>query len=793
MKVSLAWLKEFVPNDLSAEAVADHLRRAGFDVPALAPVGGPVAGVVAAQVLRTEKHPNADKLKVCSVSDGKETFTVVCGAPNVEPGGVYPLARLGAVLPGGLKIEKRALRGVDSQGMMCSGRELGLSEDASGLYVLPSDTPLGRPIEDVLGLNDVLLEVEITPNRPDALSHWGLARELAAALGKKIQWPTSDTAVSPDQPSLVRVEEPALCPRYTARVLEGTRVGPSPLWLRLRLERCGFRSINNVVDVTNYVLLEMGHPLHAFDRDRLAEGRVVVRRGLAGEKLICLDGVDRDVSGLLVIADAQKPCAVAGVMGGQDSGVTENTRRLFLESAVFAPSEVRRSRGRLQISTESSYRFERGTDPLLSERAIARAAHLLSTLAGGTWTGQQTVGAVVPPRPVSVSFSRVSALLGIPLKEEEVLTVLTGLDFAVEQEGNRWSITPPEHRTDVRETADVAEEVARRLGYDRVPERRRGASQPPAGDSLARRLVLDGRDRLLAAGFWEVKNSGLISESSWRAWAGDAAAPLVRVLNPMSSAGEALNPSLLVNLLANAQTNRHRGVDHLRVFETARVFHRGEKHVVEQDHLAWVALGAANGPHWKFPARALEIWDAKSWMKSLVKGWRVQGIRFAAGAGPAYHPAESQAVYLGDRKVGEYGRLHPARAAALDLAPDTFLGELDLTALAQGTFDERRYGGLSRQPALIRDFSLVFPEKVSWSSLVLWLHKQFSAVESVELFDVFTGRDLPEGCRSLGFRVVFRLADRTLSDAEAERLHADIFKGLKETWGGEPRAAARPA
>ncbi|HNG46010.1 MAG TPA: phenylalanine--tRNA ligase subunit beta, partial [Elusimicrobiota bacterium] len=386
MKASLAWLNEFLPEALTASVAAERLRRAGFDVPSVTRVGGIVTNVVVARVEAVEKHPNADKLRVCRVFDGKDRWNVVCGAPNVVAGGVYPLARLGATLPGDLKIEARALRGVDSQGMMCSARELGLSDEHAGLFELPADAPLGESIVAALGLDDEILEVEITPNRPDALSHWGLARELAAAGGRPLDWKPPRLPKAPVRKDAVRIEEAAACSRYIGRLLEGVRVGPSPLWLRLRLERCGLRSINNVVDVTNYVLLELGHPLHAFDRAKLSEARVVVRRGRAGETLEGLDGVVRPVDGALVVADAAVSQALAGVMGGRPSSVTAETTALFLESAVFLPAEIRRARGRWNLSTESSYRFERGTDPTMAEAASRRAVQLILETGGGRLT-----------------------------------------------------------------------------------------------------------------------------------------------------------------------------------------------------------------------------------------------------------------------------------------------------------------------------------------------------------------------------------------------------------------------
>ena len=791
MKVSLLWLKEFVDFDASPTEIAALLLRQGFEVAAVTPVGGPVTGVVVAQVESAQKHPNADKLKLCEVNDGAGRHPVVCGAPNVEAGKKYPFARLGAKLPDGLVIEKRPLRGIESHGMLCSARELGLGEDHSGLYVLPDDAVVGQDISETLSLHDVIFEIEVTPNRPDALSHWGLAREIAAGLGKPLREPNAELPATEKRTGLARVDVPALCDRYIARVMEGVAVGPSPLGMRLRLERCGIRSINNLVDVTNYVLLEYGHPLHVFDRARLAGGRVTVRQGRPSEKLECLDGVTREVQGLLVIADDQGPVAAAGVMGGQPSAVVETTREILLESARFQPAQVRRARGRLNISTESSYRFERGTDFEMADRASRRAAALILSLAGGKLTGEEDVSGVPPKIPaIDVPLEKLQKRLGSPVPIEEAKASLESLGFHCDLRNSLLSVTPPLHRLDVRELADVVEEVARRIGYDRIPGRVRGATTGGTPASIVRTLAGKGRERLIGLGFWEAAQSGLVPRALWdRLWGPEAERP-PEVSNPLSLTGECLNPSLLVNLLVCLAGNVRRGNLNARLFETARVFHRGPDGVFESDHLAWVATGQDRADHWRFHSRPLEVWDARGWSKSILKDWRLTGVKFGAIRPSFLHPAESQTILLGETPLGFYGRLHPRQAEAWELSPDTFVGELNLSLAATGKFLEVKHVALSRQPALVRDFSLVFPENVSWSSVVFWIHRSCEWVEGVELFDVFTGKGLPDATRSLAFRVTFRHPDRTVSDTEAHALHDRVLTGLGKEFGAHLRAPA---
>jgi phenylalanyl-tRNA synthetase beta chain len=792
VKISVAWLREFVPFTQSPEELANLLRGLGFDTASLTTVGGPVTNVVTARVEVCGKHPNADRLSLCTVFDGTDRFQVVCGAPNVGAGKIVPLARVGAVLPGGMTIQKAKLRGVESSGMLCSARELGLGDDHSGLFLLPEDTPLGEDIAKTLSLGDTVLDVEVTPNRPDVLSHWGVAREVAAVLGLPLTLPPSHDEVPPAVSGLVTNDAPDLCDRYIGRTLEGVTVTPSPLAVRLRLERCGIRAINNLVDVTNYVLLEWGHPLHVFDRDQLADGRVVIRRARAGESLACLDGVTRFLDDALVIADAVKPAAVAGIMGGAPSAVGNETRRVLLESARFAPSSVRRTRGRLNLSTESSYRFERGTDAAVAGWAVRRATALILQWAGGALTGEQDVDLRTATSPaLIVRPSRIDALLGFPVGPEKIVRLLTSLNFHCEPQGDTVRITPPPHRHDVRDTADVAEEVARLVGYDGVPLRCRAASQAWDPPSAVRSLADKALPILLGEGFFEASNPGLVTRVTWERFHPGGAA-LAELANPSSSAGECLSPDLLPGLLANAQTNRRHGRSPIRLFEIGTTFAAADDGVREEQRLAWIAVGESAPTHWKYRPRPLEIWDAKTWMKALLKSWRLAGARFDAGAGhPALHPSESMAVKGTDAEpLGWFGRLHPRQAESWDLPPDTFVGEIRLNAAATQATVPARHRTLSRFPAVLRDFSLTFPTSVPWLSVSLWLHASSPWVESVELFDVFTGKDLPEGERSLAFRVTFRDASRTLNDGDIGEIQTKILRGLAETFGAAPRSSA---
>jgi len=541
------------------------------------------------------------------------------------------------------------------------------------------------------------------------------------------------------------------------------------------------------VDVTNYVLLELGHPLHVFDRDRL-HGALVVRRGSEGERLTCLDGVDRGVQDSLVIADDQGPVAVAGVMGGSVSSVQENTVRVVLESARFLPGEVRRTRNRLRLSTESSYRFERGTDVFVADLAGRRAVWLLSHWAGGQRTGQVDVGPS-PEKAMAfrVSLDRLCELLGFELETQRVATLLERLQFTCVVEQNSLLITPPLHRADVRETADVVDEVARLMGYDKIPSRVRGAVPSDEDVSPRQRALGMARERLVSFGFWEAVQSGLVPRALWERWAGPTGENPPELANPLSLTGECLNPSLVVNLLSLLVSNNRQGHTDVRLFECARVFHRDGDSIKEDDHLAWVASGRDQGGHWKEPPRFLDFWDAKAWAQSLLEGWGLSTVTFLPADVPALHPKESLTFSVDGRVLGFFGRLHPKQAERWDVSHDTVVFECNLTALGVGVGKAKTFQGLSRVPVLRRDFSLVFQETVSWASITTWIHGNVDFVKAVELFDVFTGGGLPAGVRSLAFRVTFRHGERTLTDAEGQALQDRVVRGLGDQFQAKLR------
>ena len=629
MRVSLEWLREYVDVTGSPEDLARRLTMAGLEVEALHRLGEGIHGVVVAEVLDVRQHPHADRLSVCRVHDGQEVLEIVCGAPNVRPGMKAPLARVGAKLPDGRVIRKAKIRGVESRGMLCSEQELNLAQTSDGIYALPDDLPVGVDLRQALALEDWILEIGVTPNRPDCLSLVGVAREVAAITGAGWRLPpvAPQEAQEPvSQWASVEIREPELCWRYAARVLLDVRVAPSPRWLARRLEAAGLRPINNVVDVTNYVLLELGHPLHAFDCDRLAGRRIVVQRAKGGERFTTLDGVARTLpEDALLICDARGPVAVAGVMGGQDSGVTEATRTVLLESAYFLPASVRRTSKRLGLTTEASYRFERGTDPQGLILALDRAARLIAELSGARVARGRLDVYPRPwtPRRIRLRPARVRRVLGIPLSAQEIRERLQRLGLTVTQGGEEsLEVAIPSHRVDLDQEADLIEEVARLGGYDQIPTPLPSGSlmsealEPPAPWPAVRRALLgQGWNEVISYSFMDLGDLDRLRIPQDH--------PLRRTVvlrNPLSTEQAHLRTTLLPGLLRALRWNQHRGVTRGKLFEWGRIFlpQPGEKLPREPMRIGGVWWGTREPQGWHRPAAEADFFDVKGAVEGLL-------------------------------------------------------------------------------------------------------------------------------------------------------------------------------
>ena len=789
MKISSNWLKVHIELGPSVAELSSALLKLGFEIAGVQHLGPTFTGVVVAKVLAAEKHPNADKLAVCVVDDGAKHWNVVCGAPNVAAGQTIAFARIGAVLPGNFKIEGRKLRGVESQGMICARAELGLPKDGDGIWVMSEGPALGTDVGSLMGPADDVLEVEITSNRPDCLSHRGLARELAAALGKTLKPLDFPLDESLGKQFPIAVEDAAACPYYSARLIEGVKVGAAPQSIRGRLEAIGLRPINSVVDATNFVLHGLGQPLHAFDADKLAGGKIIVRRSKAGEKLLALDHKTYVLpEGLLVIADAEKPVALAGVMGGEETAVTESTTRVVLESAYFAPAEVRRSSQKLRLRSDSSYRFERGADPAGAEFASARAASLIVELAGGKTGKASVVSNPGAPNPaIKASAARVNAILGSTFAADEIMGVLKAIAAAFSGDAAAFVFTAPTWRRDLTTANDLAEEIGRFLGYDRVPYRLAPLSPQAATvtpvETAARRV----RARLSALGFSEAYNYDLLSEKTLAA-ARLSPEGLPRVDNPLSEDWAVLRPSLLPGLLKNAQYNLSRGADAVRLFELGKAYSQKDGAVSEKWRAAGLVLGpvldarwqSARSPRASFP-------DAKAAVEELLTGlgavtWSKPGEGEAGRwvCDPLFHPSNSLRALLDGKPVATVGWLHPRAARAFDLDGEgAVLFEANLETIASHPSARTRYVEFSPLPVSRRDLALVVDKALPYGRIEETVRAcSVAELQDVLLFDVYEGKNLPEGKKSLAVRLTFGRSDRTLLDAEIAGFVSTIVAAL---------------
>lgn len=799
MRISMRWLGEWVQPLPPPERVAALLTMAGIEVEAIEHLGQGLDKIVVGQVLEKKPIEGSDRLNLCKVDAGQEEpLSIVCGAANYEVGDKVPTALVGAVLPGGMRIESRKLRGVLSHGMLCSESELGLSEESEGLMILESDAEVGKAVTEHLQLDDVVLTLNATPNRPDWLSHLGVAREVAALTGAQLRWPDSkleETGDAVEGKAKVEIEWAERCGRYAARVLEGLRFAPSPRWMQARLMACGMRPLGNLIDVTNYVLLETGQPLHAFDLDRVRDQRIRVRAAEEGEQLTTLDGKERILSSDdLVIADAERALVLAGVMGGEDAEVNENTTRVLIESAHFEPAGIRRSSKRHGIHSESSHRFERGADPEAVRFALDRAAELMRALAGGT-IAKGVIDAYPgrrEPEEVRLRFGRVSTLLGVEVPPEESRSILGRLGFEeVRADDESATFRVPSFRVDVSREADLVEEVARIHGYDAIPERAPSApAQVPAiarmekvMERVAAALSAHGWDEALHLAFADPGRDGEIMREETR---------FVRLQNPLAEHQSALRTSLLPALLRTVGFNLNRGAEAVRLWERGRVFlPRASKAtpVVEEERLGGVLFGPSQPLSWTEAERKVDFYDLKGALETLLDALGIREAEWLPSDAPHLHPRSACELRVREASIGHLGELHPLSAEALELPRGVFVFELSLAALRDAASLEARYEGVPKFPAVLRDLAVVVPREVSAAEVeaVLLGPKGRGLVEEVRLFDVYEGAQVGEGKKSLAFAIRYRDPEKTLSDREVVPVHESLIAALRRELGAELR------
>lgn len=802
MKTNLNWLKEFVEIEVNVHELAHMLTMVGLEVEAVEPLNLRLDNIVVGLIRKVRQHPNADRLFVCDVEAGDRSVQVICGAPNTEEGLKVPLALPGAVLADGTKVKEGKIRGVLSAGVLLAEDELGLTEDHTGIMVLDKTWEPGEELSSYMPKDDCVLEIGLTPNRPDCASVVGIAREIAALTNSEVRMPVTNVLEQgPPVTELatITISDKKGCPRYAARIIEDVSLAPSPFWMRYRLHLAGIRSINNVVDITNYVLLELGQPLHAFDYERLKGHKIEVRKAHNGERFTTLDGQTRELSEeVLLICDAERPVALAGIMGGLNSEIFEGTRHVLLESAFFDPITIRRGAKFLGLSTEASYRFERGTDIGGVVRAADRAAYLMEQVAEGKVA--RGVLDEYPERketPVIVlRTSETNKILGTKLKPEEVARCLSclGMEVASKDDGT-LEVVSPTYRIDIFREIDLIEEVARISGYQNIPVR-----MPAIKASEERRyweLDLSERVRWVMAsmGYSEVITYSFISPrvvEDLGAKPGDRLMDFVQLLNPLTVEQSVMRTSLLPGLLTTAKENIYRGEKGLKLFEWGRVFFsKGENELPEEKyHIAALTAGPAVSQKWHTQERESDFFDIKGAVEALLEGLDVQGVSFKKGADfPAYDQDASAKIMVGKSVLGHVGLLASRVKESFELGkPDFYMFEVDAELLRSFMKEEKKFTPFARFPAVYRDISIVVRRDIESLAIEEIIKEEGKdLVESVEIFDLYEGKGISQNEKALGFRICYRSTERTLEGDEVNSLHERIIDRIRERTGGRLR------
>lgn len=791
MKFNESWLKEYVETGLDAEAIGARLTLAGLELDGVEPAAEVFSGVVVARIESLEPHPDAEKLRVCRVNDGERTdLQVICGAANVYEGMVTALATVGAELPGGMKIKKAKLRGVESFGMLCSASELGMAESSDGIMELSNDAPVGTSIRDYLDLDDQILEIDLTPNRADCFSLRGVAREMSVLTGADVTG-FDVAAVQPviDDRFPVTLSAGEACPRYVGRVVKGVDLSAAtPVWMSERLRRAGIRSLHPVVDVTNYVMLELGQPMHAFDLDKLVGG-IDVRMASDKEKVTLLDGKELELSaGSLVIADANGAHALAGVMGGEDAAVSDSTQDIFLESAFFSPLAIAGRARAYGLHTESSHRFERGVDFDLQKTAIERATALIIEIAGGQAgpVSEVVSEADLPSLPtIQLRQDQIERRLGVSFDNETVQEILQGLGCEVSTSDSGWAVVPPSYRFDLRIEVDLIEELARVYGYDRIPSTARSWApviEKAEESALSLNVV---KQSLVDNGYQEVITYSFVDPASEKLL--NPGHKGLKLANPISADLSVMRSSLWPGLLKVASHNQRRQQLRIRIFETGLVFQQTSEGLQQPTHIAGALSGPLDVENWLAPARNADFFDMKADLEQLFeKAGIKEDVEWEAGTNPALHPGQCARLSYQGRDIGWCGALHPNLKDSLDLESDVYLYEVDLESLK--TRPVPAFSELSRFPSLRRDLALLVDENVSYGKIRAAVDSlDLAIIKETHIFDVYQGEGVATGLKSIALGLILQDFSRTLEDADVEQIIERVLAKLADEVGASLR------
>ena len=798
MKVSLSWLKEYVPIEMEVHRLADALTMVGLEVASISDRYDYIKSVVVGKLNQIDLHPNADRLKICNVDIGNRTVSIVCGAPNLKKNMLVPVALPGTLFPDGLLLEKTVVRGVTSEGMICSEKELELGTDQSGVLALNPQLHTGDTLGKALALSDMVFDIDLTPNRSDCLSILGIAREIAAIQKTKLTYPAIHLPGTENhifKYTSVEIEAPDHCPRYAARLLFDVSVAPSPYWLQDRLISVGLRPINNIVDVTNFVLMETGQPLHAFDLDRLSENRIVVRLAKKGEIFTTLDQKNRTLSSdTLMICDGEKAVAIGGVMGGLNSEIETNTTRVLIESAYFSPLSIRRTSKKLNLATEASYRFERGVDPEGTVKALDRAAQLMTQVSDSKLIGGiiDEYPKTIPKNRIVLSTKQTNRLLGTDLDRDEMNDFLRSIEFSVDPvDKDNLAVVPPGFRVDIKRPEDAMEEIARLAGYNNIPTT--FPLMPTDGRQRNRRLHLRNRIKLLMIGFGfseainysfdDVKSCDHLGFGKK-----DPRRNMVDILNPLNEEQSAMRTSLIPGLLRTVQGNISQQIKNLKLFEVGKTFiSSGRENLPdEKEMIAILWTGTRSDPAWHSKETPCDFFDIKGVIESLFKGLNFEGALFTdmPDNGCDYtRLGETAKILYNNELIGMVGMVAPSILQNFGLKQSVYIAEINIDSLFPFLSVIKQSKPIPKYPAVYRDFTIIIDKEIASGKIMACVEDaREELVESTFLFDVFEGNPIPEGKKSISFRITYRSSSRTLADEEVNQVHQKISGRLLKSF-----------
>ena len=793
MLISLEWLKEYVDIKENREELENALTMIGQEVEAVEIQGKNLDNVVIGKIVEYGKHPNADKLTLTKVDIGEgEPLQIVCGAPNHRLGDKVIISKVGAVLPGNVKITKTKIRDIESCGMICSEKELGIGNDASGVVILPEDAPIGMEYREYAKLNDTIFELEITPNRPDCLSHIGIAREIAAYYGRKVKYPSYDLLESVEDVSnnvKIEIEDKARCKRFAGRVMRNLTVKESPEWLKRRIKAMGLNPINNIVDATNFVMFEYNQPIHTYDLSKIQDKTIIVRAAKKGEKIVTLMGDEIELDGELVIADSEKPMSIAGIMGGLDSGITNETKDIFIEVAYFTPDNIRKTSKKLGIISDSSYRNERGTDIKNVAEVLDRVSSLICDIADGKIVGKakDVYVSKFPKVEIPLDINKFKKFMGKEIETQEVVRILTNLGLEMKSIGPESAVViPPSYRQDLTRSADLYEEIIRMYGFENI-ENKMPVEVITAGEKAEPiRLMDESRDILAKIGLQEVINYSFIDKTAKDIF--HVEDELIFIKNPIADTMGMMRPNLAYSLLTNIRENLNRNQDSIKIFEVSKVFKKAEELAKEDIHVGIAICGRDNKSLWNAKPEAYDFYVLKGYVEEYMEILGAKRYKLERTSNPNFHPGRAADIKIGKLVIGTFGEIHPEVAEKMDITKErAYIAEINLTLLKQYISKKIKFERIIKYPEVTRDLAIVLDDRVLVGDMIDTIKRASDFIEEVALFDIYKGEHIEVGKKSVAISMILRNKVGTLNEEDINKVIDKVLNLIKTKFNGEIR------